>query len=259
MKIINYYNKIKSIIGLSFVLAKAEFKLRNEGSYLGIIWYLLNPILMFGVLFFVFNDRLGNGIPYYPVYLLLGIIMFNFFQNTTIESVSSILKDSRWLIKSINFPREALVVSIVFKNLFSHFFEVLFFLLIVVFLKMALLPALCYFLILFLLCLFITGCSLLLASLTVYFVDLEGIWLFVSRLLWLGTPIFYAIEGQTKLYYVNLFNPMYYFLTLARSVVIFSKIPDGIILVGAIFYALLFFIVGMVAFNILKNKFAESI
>ena len=69
---------LKKTITLSVALARAHFKLRNEGIYLGIAWYLLNPLLLFAILFFVFSDRLGSSIPYYPAYLFLGIIMFNY-------------------------------------------------------------------------------------------------------------------------------------------------------------------------------------
>lgn len=254
-----FVQKFRSVLGLSFVLGKAEFKLRNEGSYLGIFWYLLSPLLMFALLFLVFSDRLGSGITNYPLYLLLGVIMFNFFQSATTESVTSVIREYRWVIKSINFPREALVASILLKNLFSHFFEIAFFTIFLLFFKISLVGILFYFLILILFCLFVFGVSLALASLTVYFVDLESIWSFLVKLLWLGTPIFYAIAGQQKLYYVSLFNPMYYFLTFARDVVIYSKTPDILIVLGAIFYALLFFVIGVLIFNILKVKFAEKI
>ena len=112
---------LKKGLNLAVVLAKMEFKLRNEGSYLGIFWYLLNPILTFFVLLIVFGNKLGQNIPNYSLYLLLGIIMFNFFRQVTIES-TKIIQDNRWLIKSINFPREILINSIILKTLFSHIF-----------------------------------------------------------------------------------------------------------------------------------------
>ena len=98
--------KIKEFLHLSLEIAKAQFKLRNEGSYLGVLWYLLNPILMFLLLLFLFSQRLGGDIPYYPLYLLLGIIMYNFFQQVTSFSLGS-MKDNREIMKSINFSREA--------------------------------------------------------------------------------------------------------------------------------------------------------
>jgi len=249
--------KIKNILGLGFVLAKTEFKLRNEGSYLGIFWYLLNPILTFGLLLLVFGDRLGNNIREYPLYLLMGVIMFNFFQSSTIESTRTIIKDNVGVIKSINFPRESLILSIVIKNFFSHFFEMVLFAILLAYFHISLVGILYYFFILFFFCLFIFGVSLTLSSSTVYLVDIENIWSFAVRLLWLGTPIFYAIAGQTKLLYLNLFNPMYYFLTAARDIVIYAKEPDFFIVSGMIFFTALSFVFGVFIFNILKTRFAE--
>jgi len=251
--------KIRSAVDLSLQLGKVEFKLRNEGSYLGIFWYLLNPLLTFGLLFLVFSDRLGSDIPRYALYLLLGVIMFNFFQSSTIESATSILKDYRWVIKSINFSREALVASIVLKNLFSHSFELLFFILVLLFFKISLVGILFYLVILFLLCLFTFGISLILSSLTVYFVDMESIWSFAVRLLWLGTPIFYTIAGQKRLYSINLLNPMYYFITVARDVVVYTRMPSFSMVLVMIFFSLISLFVGLFVFNILRNKFAEKI
>ncbi|MCX6760298.1 MAG: ABC transporter permease, partial [Candidatus Nealsonbacteria bacterium] len=87
------WQRIRHILALSFVFAKVKFKLKNEGSYLGIFWYLLSPILTFLILFFIFSDRLGNDIYLYPIYLLLGIIIFNFFQYTTLEAARNIHED----------------------------------------------------------------------------------------------------------------------------------------------------------------------
>lgn len=259
MKLNNFLASLKRIFGLGFQLAKAEFKLRNEGSYLGIFWYLLNPLLVFGLLFFIFSDRLGNNISNYPLYLMLGVIVFNFFQSTTTDSVTSVIKDYRWVIKSINFPIESLLVSIVLKNLFSHLLEIIFFAVFLIFSKISLIGILYYLLVLIFLCLFIFGISLFLASLTVYFVDLENIWSFVVRLLWLATPIFYSIGGQTKLFYLNLFNPMYYFITFARDVAVYIRVPDASIIFGTVFCALLSLSAGLLLFNALKVRFAEKI
>ena len=94
---------------LSFQLAKANFKLRNEGSYLGVFWYLLNPLLTFILLFFIFSNSTGAGIENYALYLLLGVIIFNFFQQTTTEATQIILKQYHYLIKSIIFDKEFII------------------------------------------------------------------------------------------------------------------------------------------------------
>jgi len=246
-------SKLKAFFGLSFQLAKAGFKLRNEGSYLGIFWYLLNPILLFVLLFFVFSDRLGTGIPQYPLYLLLGIIIFNFFQNATLEATRTIIKEYAGLIKSINFPRESLIGSIIFKSIFSHLFEIILFIIFLLVFGNQLTGLVFYPIVILFFCFFIFGSSLILSSLTVYFFDLENIWNFAVRLLWLGTPIFYAIGGQTKLLYINLFNPLYYFITIAREVVIYGKIPELWLILGCLTFSFVSLLIGLLIFDKLKN------
>lgn len=253
--------KIKSLDKfwrLTLSLAIADFKLKNEGSYLGIFWYLLNPLLIFTLLFFIFADRLGAGINNYPAYLLIGIIMFNFFQQITTESTKIIIGNSH-LIKSINFPREALVGSIVLKTIFSHIFEIAVFIIFLVILGTPMTGIIFYPIILFFFFLFVYGFSLILSALTIYFVDLDNIWLFVVRLLWFTTPIFYAIEGQSRLFILNFFNPVYYFITIARSIIVYAEIPPNWLMAGAIGYSLLFLTAGLLIFNKLKVKFAEKI
>ena len=249
---------LKQTLELSLSLAKAEFKLRNEGSYLGIFWYLLNPLLMFVLLFLVFSDRLGGNIPNYPAYLLLGIIIFNFFQQATTES-TRVIYQYRGIIRSIRFPHGALIASIVFRTFFSHIFEIILFIILALIFSSSVYGIVFYPLILIFLFVFIYGISLILSALTVYIVDLENIWAFLVKLIWLGTPIFYAIGGQTRLFYVNLFNPLYYFITMARDVVVYMKIPELWMIFAAIAYCLLFLFFGMLIFNKLKTKFAELI
>jgi lipopolysaccharide transport system permease protein len=251
-------SSLKSIIGLSLALAKAEFKLKHEGTFLGVFWYLLSPVLTFLLMWSIFYDRLGSNIPNYPLYLLLGIILFNFFQKITDESINIIRRNSG-IIKSINFPRESLIGSVVLKILFSHAFEILILIIFLICFRIPVNMMVFYPLILFFLSAFAFGVSLILASIGTYFFDLDNIWGFISRLIWFATPIFYAIEGQKRLGILNLFNPMFYFITVARDVIIYKRVPAMWLITGAVIYSLLYLSVGLFLFRKLKSKFAELI
>jgi ABC-type polysaccharide/polyol phosphate export permease len=117
----------------------------------------------------------------------------------------------------------------------------------------------CYILLFIPLCCFVFGVCLILSSLNVYFTDIEKIWSFFVKILWLATPIFYSIEGQTRLFYLNLFNPTYYFITIFRDIIIYNKALDFSYFFTAISYSLLFLLFGLLIFNKLKVKFAEMI
>ena len=255
----NLWLYVESLFGLSFQLAKAEFKLKNEGSYLGILWYLLNPLLTFALLFLIFSNRLGTTIPLYPLYLLLGIVMFNLFQSTTLESTKAILHEHSRLIKSINFKRESLIISIALKNLFSHFFEVLLFLCLLILLGNGFIWIVWYIPILFFFMLFIISASLFLSSLTVFFVDLDNVWNFAVRLIWFGTPLFYTIDSQTWLSNLNALNPLYYFISMTRDIVIYHITPDLSLIWGVLGFSLASILLGLLVFKKLNRKIAELV
>ena len=259
MKMGKTFKKIKSILELSFAIAKADFKLRNERSYLGLFWYILNPLISFAVLFFIFSDRLGNNIVDYGPYLLLGLIMFNFFQSITSEASNSLVGKDTVIIKSINFPHESLIISIIIKYIYSHIIELLFFSIFIILSPIHIINILLYLPIFILFSAFIFGFSLILASMSIYLVDLINVWSYGSRMLMFGTPIFYAIENQKRLFYINLFNPLYYYITAARDLILYSKIPEAYIIYGALFFSVTVLSVGIFVFNKTKNKLSELI
>ncbi len=250
--------ELARVLKLSFPLAVAQFKLKNEGSYLGIIWYLLNPLLLFMLLILVFGDRLGTGIQDYPLYLLIGIIAFNFFQRTTTEA-TRIVHENAHLIKSINFPRAALAGSIILKTLFQHMFEVIVLGALMLYFGVPVFRLLFYLPVLLVLIAFSFGVCLCFSAIAVYFPDLENIWLFASRLLWFATPIFYDIGGQGRLFFLNLFNPLYYMIRASRELIIYGTRPSSWVLAGALVYALAGIVIGTSIFNLLKRKLAELI
>jgi ABC-2 type transport system permease protein len=93
-------------------LVRTDFKLRYQGSALGYLWSLLKPLFLFAILYvvFVYFLRIGDGIDYFPVYLLLGIVMWNFFTEMTVQSLGSIVGRGD-LIRKIRIPRWMIVFS----------------------------------------------------------------------------------------------------------------------------------------------------
>lgn len=101
-------------------LVKTDFKLRYQGSVLGYIWSLLRPLLLFLILYMVFTVFLpvGKGVPHYPVYLLLGIILWNFFVEITSGSVGAIVGKGD-LMRKINFPKYNIILAVSFSALIN--------------------------------------------------------------------------------------------------------------------------------------------
>ena len=93
-------------------LVATDFKLRYQGSVLGYMWSLLRPLAIFVILYIVFTRflRIGDNIPHYPVYLLLGIVLWNFFVEVTTGSVAVIVAKGD-LMRKINFPKYVIILS----------------------------------------------------------------------------------------------------------------------------------------------------
>lgn len=250
--------KIKSILGLSFQLAKTNFKLRNEGSYLGILWYLLEPTISFAVLLIVGRVLSQDSIPNYPIYLFIGLIMFNFFNAVTNFSAKTIIDNGKF-IKSIKINPEVFVVSGIMQFLFSHFFEVVLVVALGAFLKMNIFWFLFYPIILFFFCLFIIGVSFMLSVFSVYVTDLKNVWTVFTRLLWFITPVFYTIPTSGLIHTMCMLNPMYHFINITRDLLIFHRILDAKTFLFALVSSATFFIVGIVVFEKSKNKLAERL
>ena len=112
----NTLRKIKARYRYSVILLRqmvvTDFKLRYQGSVLGYIWSLLRPLFLFVIMYIVFVKflRIGEGVPHYPVYLLLGIVLWNFFAEVTNNGVGAIVSRGD-LIRKLNFPKYVIVLS----------------------------------------------------------------------------------------------------------------------------------------------------
>ncbi|CAB4346865.1 unannotated protein [freshwater metagenome] len=181
---------------LAWTLATTEFKLRFFGSVLGYFWQLMRPLLLFAVLYAVFVGILNTGgdQPMFGVALLLGIVVFQFFADSTISSIRSLMNREN-LVRKIDFPRAAIPVSCVLQAIFNfglNLIPVFIFLFAAggsVSVRWLELP-----LVLAMLIVFVTGLSLLLSALFVSFRDVEPIWEVLAQALFYGTPILYSLS-----------------------------------------------------------------
>src|SRR5580704_832955 len=101
-------------------LVRTDFKLRYQGSVLGYAWSLLRPLLIFVILYVVFTKflKVGTGVPHYPVYLLLGILLWNYFVEVTLGGVTAIVGKGD-LLRKINFPKYVIILSIAISALIN--------------------------------------------------------------------------------------------------------------------------------------------
>jgi len=181
---------------LSWTLAITDFKLRFFGSALGYLWQLMRPLLLFGVIYIVFAEilKVGGDEPNFGVAMLLGVVIFQFFTDSTSAAVQSIVMREN-LVRKIDFPRMAVPTACVIEALMNFLLN-----LIPVFLFLMLaggsvsprwieLP-----LVILLVLVFLSGCSMLLSALYVRYRDVQPIWDVVMQALFYATPILYSLS-----------------------------------------------------------------
>jgi ABC-2 type transport system permease protein len=182
---------------LLWLMSVTEFRRTYFGTVLGYVWSLVRPLLLFAVLLFVFTHvfKVGSeAAPQYPVLLLLGIVLFTFFQEATTNAVTSVVAQEG-VVRKTQFPRLVIPTTVVLTALFNLCLN-----LVVVFvfiLARGIEPMWTWLLFpVALLALFVltTAVSMLLSVLYVRFRDVAIIWTVFAQVLFYATPVLYPIE-----------------------------------------------------------------
>jgi len=193
-------NKIKQKYHYAIVLLRqlviTDFKIRYKGSMLGYLWTLLRPLSLFAILYIVFVKFLnvGNSVPHYAVYLLLGVVFWNYFTEVTNTGIQSIVGKGD-LLRKLAFPRYVIVLAGSFSALINLLLNLVVLMLFMIisgvpftFDILWLIP------LVFELFIFALSISFILSTLFVRFRDINYIWEVVLQAGFYATPILYPIS-----------------------------------------------------------------
>jgi ABC-2 type transport system permease protein len=230
---------------LTWMLARTEFKLAFFGSVLGYLWQLMRPLMLFGVIYGVISTvahSIGQGVPFYPVSILLGIVLFTFFSESSGGAVTSLVLREN-LVRKIEFPRLAVPLATVITallNLLLNMVPVVVFLLAEggtvrsAWLELPLLVAA--------LAVFTAGLAMILSVAYVRYRDVRPIWDVVLQMTFYATPIFYPIskvEGVRHLFglhvnvaHILMVNPFVAILVQMRHALIDPAHPSAASAIG---------------------------
>jgi ABC-type polysaccharide/polyol phosphate export permease len=243
-------------------MAITDFKVKYDNSALGYFWSLLKPLLMFGTLYLVFSVFVRWDTENYKLYLLLGIILWNFLSEVTLNSMV-LLEGKASIIKKIYFPRWIVVIASSLTSLLTLLLNIIVFFIFFVF-SGATFHASAFLLVLYLIELYIlsVGAALLLCALYPKFRDIHHIWeVFVQLGFWV-TPIIYPISIVPQKYHAFIFlNPMAKIIQGIRQAIIgppgdFTGFAHHLVILSA---AAVLFLAGLTLFNKLSRSFAEDL
>ena len=262
---------LRRMLHLTVTLAVMEFKLRFFDSVLGYLWQLMRPLMLFGVLYLVFTEfvRISGGVSHYQAILLTGIVLFTFFSDATMGSVTSVY-DREALVRKIEFPRLVVPLAVLltaYFNLALNLIAVLVFVLAAGVhpqVEWLFLPVL-----LALLGVFAAGLSMLLSALYVRFRDVKPIWEVMLQVIFYGSPILYVLEKVPRprlQHLIPILNPLATILVQARHTLIDPAAPNAwdavggaprLLIPGAILFGL--FALGFWVFNREAPRIAEEL
>lgn len=269
--------KVKSLklrYSYSLILLKelvvTDFKLRYKGSVLGYLWSLLRPLAIFIVLYVVFVMflKLGKNVPHFAIYLLLGIVIWNFFVEITLGSVAAIVSKGD-LIRKINFPKYVIIIATAVSaliNLAINFIIVIVFMLLFganpSWMALVVIPLL-------IIELFILGLAFafLLSASFVRYRDVGYIWEVIIQAAFYATPILYPLAMIPVLAQkMSLLNPMAqitqdarYYLVTPATVTPATLYNHFAIQMIPIILTLVLFIIGSLYFRKNSKNFAEDV
>ena len=251
-----YKIKIEKNSFLLEELVKRDFKKRYARTALGMAWSVLNPLLQLLVMRLVFTQFFGRTTPHYTTYLFSGLVVFNYFSESTKEGMTSLVDNSPIFTK-INVPK--------YLFLFAKNVQILinFLLILVVFFFFCALDHVTFtwkFLMLIypviLLVFFNIGMGLVLSAIYVFFRDMLYFWSIFVMLLQYLSAIFYNIsafpENVQKLFYLN---PVYLYISYFRKVVLYAEIPSlgfHLLMLGE---AIAVFLLGIMIYRRYNMKF----
>ena len=242
-----------------------DFRIRYRNMSLGFLWSVVNPLIMLGVLVFIFTYVSPlQTIPYYPVYVLAGLIVFNGFSLCLTAATGSVV-DNAPLIKKTIFPRVLLPFSVVLSQAIQVGIQWLLFGMFLLILRVP--PALTWLwlpAIVGVELLFILGMSLICSALNVYFRDMQYVVASAMTLLFWFTPIFYSLSLvhdrlPFTFYGLYLLNPLAGCTDSVRKVILSGQSPDFVAFGFAVVIAGGLFLLGLSLFHRLQRNFADRL
>lgn len=237
-------------------LVTRDLKVKYRRSILGYLWSLLNPLFMMVVMTVVFSNFFRFDLPNYPLYLIIGQVVFSFAAESTTMAMSSIL-DNAALLKKVYVPKFIFPVARAASSFVTMLFSLVAIVIVMLATNVPLQPTMLLLPIpLFFLFVFCLGLGLILSALAVYFRDMFHLYsVFVTA--WsFWTPIFYPIKIIPEEYRAYLvYNPLLHILNYFRDILLYDKIPgvsDTLLCCEISFGAL---ILGLIVFKRLQKQF----
>lgn len=247
---------------LLMVLMRRNLKRRYRGSFLGIYWSLLNPLVMTGLYTAIFGatfaEYYNNSALNYVLAAFTGLIVINFFSSSTAQALASVVENGG-IVNKIRLPLFIFPLSTIGANVFQLLMGA-FPLLVVITLIISRSPlnVAALFLPIIGLILVCTGVGMLMSALYVFFRDLSYFYELLTFLLWISSPIFYPVEivpQNVKQFLI--FNPILPIIESIRQISLSGEPPELTLIVHSLVSGAIVLTIGATAFSYWRSQFMD--
>jgi len=248
-----------------WLLVQKDLKVRYNNKFLGYLWSIANPLASALIYYFAFEVIMRAGVPDYPLVLIAGLFPWQWFSNA-VGAAPTLFVGSSWLIKKVNFPRNFIPLCSVINHMIHFVISIPIIVLLLFFYRESInFSTWIYGLPILVLLQFVTtySISLILASLNLFFRDLERLTGIVINFLFFLTPILYPFETMAhrfgpKAPYLVMFNPAAPLILNWRTLFLKGTI-DGTYLLMSLVYAIVLLAIAHLIYKKLSWRFAEVI
>ncbi|MEE3343285.1 MAG: ABC transporter permease [Bacilli bacterium] len=239
---------------------KKDVRGKYKGSFLGVLWSFINPLLSVVVYAIVFHFIMRFNIEHYLIYLIAGIIPWTFFTTALNAGMNSILFNAD-IIKKVYFPRIILPISSVTSCLVNFLISCIIIVLFALFSGVGIGYSLLFLpIVVIIQYIFTLGLVFILGALEIYVRDIEHIVNFIISMLFYVTPILYTVDYVPDKFKIILrLNPVAYIIQAYHSIFYYKQMPNLINLGIISMFSILLFFIGYKVFDKLQRGFAEEI
>jgi lipopolysaccharide transport system permease protein len=244
------------------LLVVRELKVRYKRSLLGMLWTMLNPLLLMVVYTVVFTTILPAALPNFSIFLLAGLLPWLYFSTALMQGLMSVLVNQE-LVRKIRLPQAVFPLSVVGSNLVNFSLSLVPLFLVMLALRQPFTPALLFLPVAALiLTVFCAGVTLFFATATVFFRDVRHLTEVALQMLLYLSPVLYDLKqlGEHKTWWFSLFrlelrlNPLSYLIPLVRDPVYYGRSPSLATVGIAVACALVALVGGFAVFTRLEPR-----
>lgn len=241
-------------------LTSREIKRKYSRSYLGVIWSVLNPLLMMSVLSMIFTQLFSRSIENYPIYYLSGYTTWQLFTSATNAAMTTLV-DNRTMLIKVRFPMQVFILARIYTALVNFGYSMIAYVVMLVVFRIVPSITILYFpLIVLFVMLFSIGLSFILATAYVFFGDVKHLYSVITTVWLYCSAIFYPVDQITGFARTVIeINPLFQYINATRNVVMYGVWPSLLETVVMAAWALVMLEAGYLVFSLNKNKIMQKI